>query len=164
MQTESAPCVCLPFWLLHAGDDSCNHCIDSFSPTEKRLLCFFLYPCVFEPDMIHSVGITLHEHCIKPYMANMVTTGRDKFVMVLPVQPEQLSADAELAATISTTCKQEHVFDEPKLRCNKCNVCKQKHTKFYKCAQCKAVSYCGSTCQREDWNKHKQDCKHEKQM
>jgi len=38
-----------------------------------------------------------------------------------------------------------------------CNVCKSVEG-LKKCGRCKAVSYCGPTCQKKDWPEHKKKC------
>jgi hypothetical protein len=30
--------------------------------------------------------------------------------------------------------------------------------RFMRCSVCKAVTYCGAACQREDWKTHKRTC------
>jgi len=155
MQTE-ARCACLPTWLLPSHEDACNNCQRIFASTEKRMLCFFLYPCVFAHQLIHSIGITLHESCIRPFMLTMQTTGREQYVMLLPVQPEQLTP--ELSASISLECKQKHMLFEPKTMCQTCNVYRQTHTKFYRRAMCRQVHYCSTACQKDDWLEHKKTC------
>jgi hypothetical protein len=39
-----------------------------------------------------------------------------------------------------------------------CRVCGSPHS-ISTCAKCEWASYCGSNCQRLDWNEHKKDCK-----
>jgi hypothetical protein len=40
-----------------------------------------------------------------------------------------------------------------------CKNCKKKEEKLFQCKGCKQVNYCNEKCQKEDWNKHKTDCK-----
>ena len=40
----------------------------------------------------------------------------------------------------------------------KCRQCR-KETKLMKCSVCENVSYCGATCQKQDWKRHKLFCK-----
>ena len=40
------------------------------------------------------------------------------------------------------------------LKCRRC----RKETKLMKCAVCESVWYCGATCQKEDWKRHKLFC------
>ena len=48
--------------------------------------------------------------------------------------------------------------DEEKLKkIVKCRRCR-KETKLMKCAICESVWYCGATCQKEDWKRHKLFC------
>jgi hypothetical protein len=39
-----------------------------------------------------------------------------------------------------------------------CHFCNTPGTLFKKCARCKAVTYCTTTCQRIDWQRHKLSC------
>jgi hypothetical protein len=39
-----------------------------------------------------------------------------------------------------------------------CHTCKTTRQSMSKCGQCKAVSYCSSTCQAQDWRDHKTGC------
>jgi len=41
----------------------------------------------------------------------------------------------------------------------KCSRCGQTGTKkLHKCSQCHSITYCGQECQREDWERHKDNC------
>lgn len=40
-----------------------------------------------------------------------------------------------------------------------CYVCKRTDVKLYKCAVCKSIRYCGKACSRQDWKRHKPQCK-----
>lgn len=42
--------------------------------------------------------------------------------------------------------------------CQTCGLHANALTRLRLCAQCKNVRYCSSTCQKQDWNRHKQDC------
>ncbi|KAF7341828.1 hypothetical protein MSAN_02038000 [Mycena sanguinolenta] len=39
-----------------------------------------------------------------------------------------------------------------------CDVKEAEATQFKRCAACRAVVYCGSTCQKGDWKRHKPEC------
>lgn len=56
---------------------------------------------------------------------------------VVPSQPEEVHATADCCAKCFGVGKPQ----------------------LLKCSKCKNVSYCGLTCQREDWKRHKLECK-----
>ena len=39
-----------------------------------------------------------------------------------------------------------------------CVACGKMEGKFYFCSKCKAVKYCGATCQKDNWKQHKFAC------
>jgi MYND finger len=43
--------------------------------------------------------------------------------------------------------------------CNSCGIVESEAKKLLKCSRCKARSYCGVPCQKQDWPKHKEICK-----
>jgi len=40
-----------------------------------------------------------------------------------------------------------------------CNFCKQVKKRLLKCASCKSAKYCGSICQKADWNHYRDLCR-----
>jgi len=42
---------------------------------------------------------------------------------------------------------------------NQCRICCKSREKLMRCSVCKTAKYCSESCQREDWNKHKNECK-----
>ena len=46
-----------------------------------------------------------------------------------------------------------------KVSTNKCQRCSTTEGKLKKCTGCYGVLYCGASCQREDWENHKEECK-----
>lgn len=40
-----------------------------------------------------------------------------------------------------------------------CQYCQRPSAKILKCSKCKARKYCSSICQKEDWSRHKLECK-----
>jgi len=77
----------------------------------------------------------------------------DTTVMKKSLRKEKVNEGMEIMKYHKTTVE---IFCG--LHLYRCWGCKRVLLKPLQCAKCKAVVYCGRTCQRADWTKHKPKC------
>lgn len=46
----------------------------------------------------------------------------------------------------------------PTLIPKQCSICKKSNTTIFKCGRCRSKLYCGTECQKVDWEQHKISC------
>ena len=77
--------------------------------------------------------------CLSFYMCKTHEKLIHDHVVVCPKFPDVLPDEDELKKIV---------------KCRRC----RKESKLMKCAVCESVWYCGATCQKEDWKRHKVFC------
>lgn len=45
------------------------------------------------------------------------------------------------------------------MSCQTCHKSKSDSVKLYKCEMCKSIRYCSKECQKDDWARHKLECR-----
>ena len=109
----------------------------SYSPIE--LLAISKETSVCSTLKCKQIGSDQCSFCNLYFVCNEHEEEICEHVFVCPKFPDDLPGDEELKKIV---------------KCRRC----RKETKLMKCSVCEKVSYCGASCQKEDWKRHKVFC------